>query len=133
MEQLAEAVERFGDAALRAKQAGYDGIELHAAHSYLLLGSFLSPIRNHRQDQFGGKKLETRMKLLLEVLANIRQKVGEDFPITLRIAGYERDPGGRTVDETQRMIQPQPFDTLNEAWPLVRSEPGKANLMSPMM
>ncbi len=104
LEQLAEAVERFGDAALRAKQAGYDGIELHAAHSYLLLGSFLSPIRNHRQDQFAGKKLETRMKLLLEVLANIRQKVGDDFPITLRIAGYERDPGGRTIDETQRMV-----------------------------
>jgi 2,4-dienoyl-CoA reductase (NADPH2) len=103
IEQLEWAVECFGDAACRAQEAGYDGIELHAAHSYLLLGSFLSPIRNLRQDEYGGK-LEGRMKLLLQALANIRKKVGEDFPITMRLAGYERDPGGRGIDETQRMI-----------------------------
>ncbi len=103
IEQLERAVECFGDAARRAQEAGYDGIELHAAHSYLLLGSFLSPIRNLRQDEYGGK-LEGRMKLLLQALANIRKKVGNDFPITLRLAGYERDPGGRGIDETQRMI-----------------------------
>lgn len=103
IEQIESAIEDFGDAARRAQQAGYDGIELHSAHSYLLIGSFLSPIRNHRQDEYGGK-LEGRMKLLLQVLANIRKKVGDDFPITLRLAGFERDPGGRTIDETQRMI-----------------------------
>lgn len=102
-DEIPAIVEMYGDACRRAKEAGYDGIELHAAHSYMLLGSFLSPLRNHRNDAYSGRKLEGRMKLLLDVLANIRQKCGEDFPIAVRLSGYEREPGGREINDTQRM------------------------------
>jgi 2,4-dienoyl-CoA reductase (NADPH2) len=103
LEELARYVEMYGDAAVRAREAGYDGIELHSAHSYMLLGSFLSPLRNHRTDEYKGSKPEGRMKLLLEVLANIRRKVGNDFPITLRLSGYERESGSREINDTVRM------------------------------
>src|SRR6478735_7687939 len=88
LEEIPALIEMYGDACLRAQKAGYDGIELHAAHSYMLLGSFLSPLRNHRNDEYSGRKLEGRMKLLLEVIANIRQKCGSDFPIVVRLSGY---------------------------------------------
>ena len=103
LEEIARYVEMYGDAAVRAREAGYDGIELHSAHSYMLLGSFLSPLRNHRTDEYKGNKPEGRMKLLLEVLANIRKKVGHDFPITLRLSGYERESGSREINDTVRM------------------------------
>ncbi|HSC75516.1 MAG TPA: NADH:flavin oxidoreductase, partial [Pseudomonadales bacterium] len=103
IEEIPQYVAMFGDACLRAKKAGYDGVELHAAHSYMLIGSFLSPLRNHRTDAYSGRKLEGRMKFLLEVLADIRAKCGEDFPIALRLSGYERESGGREINDTQRM------------------------------
>jgi len=102
-DEIPRLVSMYGDAAVRARAAGYDGIELHAAHSYMLLGSFLSPLRNHRTDEYKGSKLEGRIKLLLEVLADIRSKVGKDFPITLRISGYERESGSREINDTVRM------------------------------
>jgi 2,4-dienoyl-CoA reductase (NADPH2) len=102
-DEIPALVSLYGDAAVRAKAAGYDGIELHAAHSYMLLGSFMSPLRNHRTDAYAGRKLEGRMKLLMEVLTDIRSKVGSDFPIILRISGYERESGGREINDTQRM------------------------------
>ncbi len=103
LEEIPQYVAMYGDACRRAQQAGYDGVELHAAHSYMLLGSFLSPLRNHRTDAYTGRKLEGRMKFLLEVLADIRAKCGADFPIVLRISGYERESGGREINDTQRM------------------------------
>jgi len=102
-DEIQRYVSMYGDAAVRAREAGYDGIELHAAHSYMLLGSFLSPLRNHRTDEYKGNKPEGRMKLLLEVLADVRKKVGHDFPITLRISGYERESGSREINDTVRM------------------------------
>ena len=87
VEEIEAVIELYGDAARRAREAGYDGIELHAAHSYMMLGSFLSPLRNFRTDEYAGHKFEGRVKLLLQVLANIRKKVGDDFPITVRISG----------------------------------------------
>jgi len=103
IDEIPRLVSMYGDAAVRARAAGYDGIELHAAHSYMLLGSFLSPLRNHRTDEYKGSKPEGRMKLLLEVLADIRKKVGNDFPITLRLSGYERESGSREINDTVRM------------------------------
>lgn len=103
IDEIPRLVSMYGDAAVRARAAGYDGIELHAAHSYMLLGSFLSPLRNHRSDEYKGSKPEGRMKLLLEVLADIRKKVGNDFPITLRVSGYERESGSREINDTVRM------------------------------
>ncbi|MDG2051456.1 MAG: FAD-dependent oxidoreductase [Myxococcota bacterium] len=103
MDDIERVVGMYGDGALRAREAGYDGIELHAAHSYMMLGSFLSPLRNFRTDEYAGKKFEGRAKFMLDVLANIRSKVGEAFPITVRISGFERQPGGREIDDSQRL------------------------------
>ena len=103
LEEIEKVTELYGDASLRAQEAGYDGIELHAAHSYMMLGSFLSPLRNFRTDDYAGRKFMGRARLLLEVLANIRAKVGTDFPITIRLSGFERESGGREIGDTQRL------------------------------
>jgi 2,4-dienoyl-CoA reductase (NADPH2) len=92
---------QYGEAARRAREAGYDGIELHAAHCYNLLGSFLSPLRNKRTDDYSAFRLETRTRFMVEVLAQIKSRAGQDFPVTLSISGYERSPGGRGLEDTQ--------------------------------
>lgn len=102
-EEIERVIELYGDGVVRAREAGYDGVELHAAHSYMMLGSFLSPLRNFRTDAYAGGKFEGRTKLLVDVLANIRSKVGDDFPITVRLSGFERQSGGREIDDTQRL------------------------------
>jgi 2,4-dienoyl-CoA reductase (NADPH2) len=103
IEEIPAIIDQYAQAARRAEAAGYDGIELHAAHSYHLIGSFLSPFRNKRRDAYAGHKFEGRTRLILEVVAAMRAAVAKDFPITVRLAGYERIPGGREIDETQRL------------------------------
>jgi 2,4-dienoyl-CoA reductase (NADPH2) len=103
LEEIATVIEQFGDAAVRARAAGYDGIELHSAHSYLFLGSFLSTLRNLRQDAYAGHTFEGRTRLLLQVVECIRQKAGNDFPITVRLSGFERESGAREINDTQRL------------------------------
>lgn len=102
-EELPEILDQYAAAVRRIREAGYDGVELHAAHGYMLLGSFLSPWRNKRSDAYAGRKPEGRLLFLLEVLATIRKEAGDDFPITLRISGYERVAGGRAIDDTARV------------------------------
>ncbi len=103
LEEIETVIELYGEGVRRAREAGYDGVELHAAHNYMMLGSFLSPLRNFRTDDYAGGRFEGRAKLLLDVLARIRQKVGDDFPITVRISGFERESGGREINDTQRL------------------------------
>ncbi len=98
--QLSEVLDLFKAAVRRAAEAGYDGIELHAAHGYMLLGSFLAPQRNRRTDDYRGDSARGRIRVVLETLASIRSEVGDALPITLRISGYERVAGGRPVYET---------------------------------
>lgn len=101
--ELDNIVEAYAQGARRAREAGYDGIELHAAHCYMLLGTFLSPLKNKRQDEYGADTAENRTRLLVRVLRRIKQVVGADFPITLRISGFERIPGGRDASDTARI------------------------------
>jgi 2,4-dienoyl-CoA reductase (NADPH2) len=103
LEEIDAVIEMYGEGARRAREAGYDGIELHAAHNYMMLGSFLSPLRNFRSDEYAGSKFEGRAKFFLDVLGRIRAKVGNDFPITVRISGFERESGGREINDTQRL------------------------------
>ncbi len=102
-EELPAIIQQYADAAYRAQQAGYDGIELHAAHCYNLLGSFLSPQRNKRTDDYSAFRAETRTRLIAEVLGAIKLRTGSDFPVVLSISGFERVPGGRAIDDTQRL------------------------------
>lgn len=91
---------KYGEAARRAREAGCDAIELHAAHAYGLAGSFLSPLRNKRTDAYGGS-VDGRLKFIVEIIKSIRARAGHDFPIILRISGDELIPGGRNLSETQ--------------------------------
>jgi len=90
----------FAEAARRAREAGVDAVQIHAAHGYAMVGSFLSPFFNKRTDAYGGS-LEGRLKLLLDIIRRIRARVGRDFPVIVRLSGEERVPGGRTIEETQ--------------------------------
>lgn len=96
--EIQQAVKEYGEMAARIQRAGFDGIELHAAHAYMMIGAFLSPLRNRRLDEYGGNLLQ-RARFLFEVLASIRENVGPDFPIILRVSGDERLAGGNTVDD----------------------------------
>lgn len=81
---IKKLVSQFVDAAERAKKAGCDGVELHAAHGYLIQ-QFLSPTTNRRNDEYGGN-LENRMRFLLEIIDGIRERCGADFPIVVRLS-----------------------------------------------
>lgn len=98
LEELPHIIEMYANASLQAKQAGFDGIELHCAHAYMLLGSFLSPMRNKRCDAYGGS-LDNRVCLLFEVIDAIKAACGKDFPIILRMSGDEKDAQGNTVED----------------------------------
>ena len=100
IEEIGPIVEQFGEAARRAREAGFDGVELHAAHGYMLVGCFLSPLRNRRTDEYGGS-IDARLKFPLEVIKSIKDKAGSDFPIILRISGDELVPGGQDIRQTQ--------------------------------
>ena len=102
-EQLVDVLDLFKAAVRRAAEAGYDGIELHAAHGYMFLGSFLAPQRNRRTDDYRGDTVRGRVRVVLEALAAIRSEIGDDLPITLRISGYERVAGGRPIFETAQV------------------------------
>ncbi|SMY15903.1 NADH:flavin oxidoreductase [Photobacterium aquimaris] len=92
-------VEAFALATKRAQDAGFDGVEIHAAHTYLI-NQFLSPYYNQRDDQYGGS-LDNRMRFLLEIYAKIRTLVGDDFPILVKLTASEFFDGGLTFAETR--------------------------------
>lgn len=97
-ERVWEVIDEFGDAAVRAKKAGADGVEVHGAHGYLV-AQFMSPHANKRTDEFGGDFFG-RMKFPQEIFKNIRSKVGEAFPILFRFGYDEKVNGGRTLEES---------------------------------
>ncbi len=102
-EEIPRIIELFAEGARRAREAGFDGLELHAAHSYMLLGSFLSGLRNRRTDRYGGS-LEGRLTLILEVIQAIKSRAGSDFPLIVRLSGSEIVPGGRDIRGTQYIV-----------------------------
>jgi 2,4-dienoyl-CoA reductase-like NADH-dependent reductase (Old Yellow Enzyme family)/thioredoxin reductase len=92
-------VEKFAEGARRAKVAGFDAVEIHGAHGYLI-AQFLSPYINRRTDEYGGD-LEGRTRFALEVAQRTRDKVGDDFPLIFRISGDEFIRGGLTLEDTK--------------------------------
>ena len=99
LEEMEGIIEAFSLAALRAQKAGFDGVEIHGANIYLI-AQFLSPLTNHRRDEYGGG-LEGRMKFLKDVFQRVRQKVGDEYPVSLRMAGHEYTDGGLQLTDTQ--------------------------------
>lgn len=99
-EDIAFIIEAYGAAAGRARQAGFDGVELHMAHAYTL-SSFLS-LRNTRNDEYG-RSLENRMRAMTEVIVRVRQVVGSDFPVGVRFDGEECIKNGYTLNDSCQM------------------------------
>lgn len=91
-DEIAETVAAFGRAAGRAVRAGFDAVEIHAAHGFLL-SQFLSPLTNHREDEYGGTD-ENRARIHGEVLAEVRRRVGPDRPVFVRLGAHDETPGG---------------------------------------
>lgn len=97
---IAQMIEWFAAAADRARRAGFDGVELHAAHTYIIAG-FLSGYFNKRDDEYGGS-IENRARFMLEVIAAVRRRVGTDYPVWLRLDACElRMDGGIMLDEAK--------------------------------
>lgn len=103
VEEIPNIISMYANTSYQAKQAGFDGIELHCAHGYMLLGSFLSPLKNKRTDEYGGD-LMYRARLLFEVIEAIKSKCGAEFPIILRMSGSEKIAGGNTVENMLQLI-----------------------------
>jgi 2,4-dienoyl-CoA reductase-like NADH-dependent reductase (Old Yellow Enzyme family)/thioredoxin reductase len=94
-EDIGEMITAFGSAARRAREAGFDAVEVHGAHGYLLT-QFLSVLSNQREDSYGGS-MKNRARFITEILAEVRKEVGEDFPISLRLSVDECIKGGYTA------------------------------------
>ncbi len=100
---ILEKVEDFVRSAELAKEAGFDAIEIHAGHGYLL-SQFLSPYTNHRKDSYGGS-LENRVRFPSMVIKNIRQKLGPDFPILIKMNQFDGIRGGLQLEESIKIAQ----------------------------
>ena len=100
IEDITATVEAFGSAAERARRAGFDGVQIHAAHSYLL-SQFLSPAFNLRDDDYGGP-IENRARILVEVVESIRTRVGEDYPLLIKINSRDFLDGGLELEDSIR-------------------------------
>ncbi|OPL13849.1 MAG: hypothetical protein AVO39_09830 [delta proteobacterium MLS_D] len=103
LDEIKEVVASFGSAARRAREAGYDAVEVHCAHGYLLT-QFLSALSNERSDEYGGTTLKERSRFVLEVIEAVRREVGPDFPLSVRISTEEFIKGGYTADDMQTIL-----------------------------
>jgi NADPH2 dehydrogenase len=104
--EIANIVAAFRDAAVRVKNAGFDGVEIHSAHGYLL-NQFFSPLSNKRTDGYGGNVLN-RIRIHLEVIDAIRRTLGRDFPLLLRLGASDYMEGGASIEDS--VIAAQEFE-----------------------
>ena len=102
-EAILDIIKRFGNAARIMKEAGFTGCQIHGAHGYLV-SQFLSPISNTRIDQWGGS-LENMARFVLEVYREIRQQVGPDYPVGIKINSADFQRGGFTEEESMEVVQ----------------------------
>lgn len=105
----------FVAAAIRGKKAGYDGVEIHSAHGYLL-DQFYSPLSNKRTDKYGAQTMESRLKLHTEVIQAVGEAVGQDYPVALRLGGCDYIDGGATVQdavEAAKLLAKTSIDLLD--------------------
>lgn len=97
-DEIKEITKDFARAARRAKAAGFDGVEIHSAHGYLL-NQFYSPLTNLRTDEYGPDTMESRTRFHVEVIKAVREMVGDDYSIAIRLGGCDYREGGSTVED----------------------------------
>ena len=128
--EIKEIISLFGDTALRVKKAGFDGVEIHGAHGYLI-AEFMSTYTNKRTDEYGGC-LQNRLRFPREVIEDVHAKVGPDFPVLFRISADEVRPGGREISETRviaRSLESWGVDALHVSSGVY----GNHGIVSPMV
>jgi len=117
-------VKLYGEAARRACKAGFDAVEIHGAHGYLL-NQFVSPLSNRRTDEYGGR-FENRIGFPLEVVEEVRRVVGSDAPLLYRLGAYDGQEGGVTISECQafaRKLVEASINVVDVSGGLVGSDP----------
>ena len=97
--EIDDIVNAFKDASRRVKEAGFDAVEIHSAHGYLL-NQFLSPLTNTRTDDYGGS-ISNRIRIHLQVIQSVRSAVGPDFPIQVRLGASDYTEGGTTIEDSK--------------------------------
>ena len=102
LDEIATIIDAFAQAAARGREAGFDAVEVHGAHGYLLT-QFLSALSNKRTDEYGGD-FNSRAKIVRDILAAIRKAVGDDFPIFIRLSAEEFIKGGYTVEDLAEIL-----------------------------
>lgn len=102
-EEILHTVKKYGEAAKRVQAIGFDAVEIHCGHSYLM-SQFISPYYNKRTDEFGGS-MENRLRFPRMVLEEVRRQVGPWFPIIVRVSAEERVPGGNTLEDTLKYLE----------------------------
>jgi len=124
LDEIEEVVEKFGEGARRAKTAGFDAVEIHGAHGYLIQ-QFLSSFTNRRTDKYGGS-LERRMTFALEILWRVRDKVGPDFPVIFRLSAEEHVEHGLTLEDTKiiaKRLEEEGVDALHISYGMDETPP----------
>jgi 2,4-dienoyl-CoA reductase-like NADH-dependent reductase (Old Yellow Enzyme family) len=102
-DEIEEMIDAYGAAAGRAMSAGFDGIQIHGAHGYLI-SQFISPYTNKREDQWGGSA-ENRMRFLLEVYRRVRKEVGDNYPVMIKLNSADYLEGGLTIDASSQIAR----------------------------
>ena len=122
--EIEETARAFIEAARRAAEAGFDAVEIHGAHGFLL-SQFLSPLTNRRADEYGGP-LENRVRLALRIIEGIKKELGRSFPILYRLGAEDLMPGGLTIEEgtmAAKMIAEAGVDIVDVSGGLIGSRP----------
>ena len=101
-DEIKAMIIRFADTAEAAKSAGFDGVQVHAAHGYLV-AQFLSPLSNHRDDEWGGS-LENRARFLLEIIRAVRARTGSDFGVAVKLNSADFQKGGFDVEDAKQVV-----------------------------
>ena len=101
--EIEEIIEKFGNAALLSKEAGFTGVQMHAAHGYLI-SQFLSPLFNRRKDSYGGS-IQARSRIIVEIIERVRYAVGSAFPIGIKINSSDQLEGGLTQEDAFEVIR----------------------------
>ena len=102
-EEIQNVIQRFANSAALAREAGFTGVQIHGAHGYLV-SQFLSPLHNQRNDEWGGS-LENRMRFVCEVYKAIRARVGDDFPVSIKLNSADFQRGGFTEEESMQVVE----------------------------
>jgi 2,4-dienoyl-CoA reductase-like NADH-dependent reductase (Old Yellow Enzyme family) len=124
VDEIDEIIENFTNAARRAIEAGFDAVEVHGAHGFLL-NQFVSPLTNKRQDEYGGS-LENRVRLSCKIIERIRNEIDPNYPLLYRIGADDMLPGGITLNQgvkAARMIIEKGIDIMDVSGGLLGSRP----------